>query len=91
MSRLRGMLFALCVGAVGFACGGTSSGLIPAQSPLVKFQPPETEDLLPDTATTSDEDDADEWNEDDLNVDEASDTPPAGDGAQPQAAPAKKP
>ena len=62
MCRLRNLLFAVCLGVVASGCGGTSSGYIPASSPLVKFQAPETEELLPDTA--SEGDDVDDMDED---------------------------
>ena len=76
MSRLRALLFALVLAGVGAAvgCGGTSTGNLPVDSPLIEFQAPEADELLPDSAS----DEGDDWGDDDDD----------DDGATPSAAPA---
>jgi hypothetical protein len=86
MNRL---LFAVCLASCLFglvalsACGGSPGGNVPVDSPLLQFEPPDAEDLVPD-GDGEDNDDGDDEDKDGNDGDSgagASSSTEAGSGA----------
>lgn len=82
MNRLLSALcLAVCLTLT--ACGGSSSGYVPVDSPIMQFEPPDPDDLV-----AEEEDDADATEDDWDDEDEAT---PKTDDKAPRSEPAAKP
>ncbi len=57
---MRALVVAMVLAAFGLiGCGGTSSGYIPVESPILKFEPPDPADLIEEEEESGDEEEED--------------------------------